>query len=261
MHSKSPALHTFFARQCGEDMRYSSILAGLDQFKLTAQSFFNGGGQGLNITASFKLEAFTLANRLTKRAYLAGAVNTLKQEENGFLGDNTDGVGLVRDLKEQFGMTIAGQHILILGAGGAVRGVLHPLLAERPGRVAIANNAPAKAHALQRLVADIAPVDIGHRSDFAGQRFDLVINASTPSLHGRPTPLPAGIFAAGALAYDMSYGLRSTSFMNAALAGGAARVADGFGMLASQAAESFLLWRGVLPDIEPVMNELRPNWQ
>lgn len=260
-HSKSPALHACFARQCGEDLRYGAILGGLDQFNRCAQSFFDDGGQGLNITAPFKLEAFTLADQLTERARLAGAVNTLKREGQGLLGDNTDGAGLVRDLREQFGLALAGRRILIVGAGGATRGVLHPLLAEHPARIAIANKTLAKARALQLLVVDIAPIDVGHWSDFSGQPFDLVINASSASVHGGVTPLPAGLFAAGALAYDMSYGLASTPFMNAALARGAARVGDGFGMLACQAAESFLLWRGVLPDIVPVMNELRANWR
>ena len=151
---------------------------------------------------------------------------------------------------------------VVVVAAAAVFDAQHRvLLAERPACVAIANNTLAKARALQLLVADIASIDVGYWSDFAGQPFDLVINASSASIHGGATPLPAGLFAAGALAYDMSYGMVRTPFMNAALAQGAARAGDGFGMLAGQAAESFLLWRGVLPDIVPVMNELRANWQ
>lgn len=257
-HSKSPDLHAAFARQCAQDMCYGAILGPLDQFAQTVTAFRESGGKGMNVTLPFKVEAFNLADRLTDRARLAQAVNTLKFDSDGILGDNTDGVGLVRDIKEHLGVALQGKRILILGAGGAARGVLRPLLDEAPGRLAIANNTPAKAAALKAQVADHYEVDAGEFTDFYGEQFDIVINATSASLNGDVVPLGARSFAAGAIAYDMAYGMGYSPFMVAALQNGAARVADGFGMLAGQAAESFHLWRGVRPDIVSVINMLRP---
>jgi shikimate dehydrogenase len=260
-HSKSPDLHIAFARQCSQDMLYEAILGPLDRFAACVTAFRESGGKGMNVTQPFKLEAFAIADDLTERAQLAGAVNTLKFEDDRISGDNTDGVGLVRDLRENLGVALHGKRILILGAGGAARGVLRPLLNQQPARLAIANNTASKALALKALVADCANVGAGGLSDFQGERFDVVINATSASLGGATAPLPLDCFADSALAYDMSYGMADTPFMTAALRNGASSVADGFGMLAGQAAESFHLWRGVRPDIVPVIAAIRASWK
>ena len=259
-HSKSPWIHAAFARQTGQALDYHALLAPLDGFAETVAAFRAGGGHGLNVTVPFKLEAFALAERLTPRAQAAGAVNTLVFGADGLLGDNTDGAGLVRDLVVNLGCPLAGRRILLLGAGGATRGALLPLLEGRPASLVIANRTAARAEA---LAAEFAP----HAADaslegcgfaaLAGRRFDLVINATAASLSGELPPLPPGLYADDALAYDMMYGRGHTPFMGAALADGAARVADGLGMLVEQAAESFALWRGVRPDGAPVLAELR----
>lgn len=260
-HSKSPDLHAAFAQQCGQDMHYGAIFGPLDRFRDCVMTFRDSGGKGMNVTSPFKLEAFALADQLTERARLAQAVNTLKFEGDRIVGDNTDGVGLVLDIRDHLGVPLEGRRILILGAGGAARGVLHPILDEHPARLAIANNTIARALALKDLAAERGQLEVGGLPDFAGEQFDLVINATSASLNGDGVSMPAGVFAAGALAYDMTYGMGNTPFMNAALQNGAARAADGFGMLAGQAAESFRLWRGMLPDIAPVIGKLRAAWQ
>lgn len=260
-HSKSPALHTAFARQCRQDLLYEAIFGPLDGFARCVMDFRASGGKGMNVTLPFKLEAFAIATDLTERARLAQAVNTLQFDGDRILGDNTDGVGLVLDLKENLGITLEGKRILMLGAGGAARGVLRPLLDERPSRLAIANNTQAKALALKEQVADCADVAAGGFADFQREQFDIVINATSASLSGAAVPLPPEIFAAGALAYDMAYDTTNTPFMDFALSHGAARVADGFGMLAGQAAESFYLWRGIRPHIVPVIAEIRASWK
>ena len=259
-HSKSPWIHAAFARQTGQALRYEALLAPLDGFARTVAEFRAHGGRGLNVTVPFKLEAFALAERHTARAELAGAVNTLAFGSDGILGDNTDGAGLVRDLTAKLGCTLAGRRVLLLGAGGATRGALLPLLDTQPARLVIANRSVDKAEALAELFRPRA----GHTrlegcgfAALAGQRFELVINATAASLAGALPPLPPGLYADDALAYDMMYGREHTPFMRAALADGAARVADGLGMLVEQAAESFALWRGVRPDGAPVLAELR----
>lgn len=260
-HSKSPDLHAAFARQCAQDIVYGAILGPLDGFADCVRAFRSSGGRGMNVTLPFKLEAFAIADEVTERARLAEAVNTLMFIGDRILGDNTDGVGLVRDLKENLGITLKGKRILILGAGGAVRGVLRPLLDEGPVRLAIANNTQSKALDLKQQVAAWADIGAGGFGDFAGERFDVVINATSASLSGMSIPLPNGTFAEGAMAYDMAYASGNTPFMDFALRHGAARVADGFGMLAGQAAESFHLWRGVRPDIVPVIAGIRAAWR
>jgi shikimate dehydrogenase len=257
-HSKSPALHAAFARQCRQDIDYGAILGPLERFRDVVLAFRDQGGKGLNVTAPFKREAFALADQLTDRARLAQAVNTLKFDAGHIIGDNTDGVGLVHDIRDHLGIPLAGRRILLLGAGGAASGVLHPLLDERPARLAIANKTVANALALKEQVADRMQVEIGALADFAAGRFDVVINATSAALNGEGVSLPAAVFADGALAYDMSYAAGNTPFMDAALDSGATRVVDGFGMLAGQAAESFLFWRGMLPAIAPVIALLRP---
>ena len=259
-HSKSPWIHAAFARQTGQALVYEALLAPLDDFAGTVARFGAEGGRGLNVTVPFKLEAFALADRRTPRAEAAGAVNTLAFAADGILGDNTDGAGLVRDLAANLGCPPGGRRILLLGAGGATRGALLPLLDSRPARLTIANRTVAKAEALSTLFAARAGdcvLDACGFDALAGRRFDLVINATAASLADELPPLPPGLYAEGALAYDMMYARAPTRFMRAALADGAARVADGLGMLVEQAAESFTLWRGVRPDSAPVLAELR----
>ena len=259
-HSKSPQIHAAFARQTGQALSYEALLAPVDGFAQTVAGFRAHGGQGLNVTVPFKLEAFALAEHHTARAQAAGAVNTLAFGADGVLGDNTDGAGLVRDLTANLNFALAGCRILLLGAGGATRGVLLPLLDSRPARLTIANRTVAKADALAALFAARAgdtALDACGFDALAGRRFDLVINATAASLADELPPLPPGLYAEGALAYDMMYARAPTRFMRAALADGAARVADGLGMLVEQAAESFTLWRGVRPDSAPVLAELR----
>ena len=259
-HSKSPQIHAAFARQTGQELVYEAVLAPADGFIQTVADFRARGGLGLNVTVPFKLEAFALAEHHTARAQAAGAVNTLAFGADGILGDNTDGAGLVRDLTSNLNLELADRRILLLGAGGATRGTLLPLLDSRPARLTIANRTVAKADALAALFAARAgdtALDACGFDALAGRRFDLVINATAASLADELPPLPPGLYAEGALAYDMMYARAPTRFMRAALADGAARVADGLGMLVEQAAESFTLWRGVRPDSAPVLAALR----
>lgn len=256
-HSKSPAIHAAFAAATGQDLTYSTRLAPLDDFAGAVAAFVAAGGKGANVTVPFKEEAFRLADRLSERAARAGAVNTLAFADGAIFGDNTDGAGLICDIVGNLGVDLAGKRILLLGAGGASRGVIAPLLACAPARLAIANRTAAKAAALAQAFADLATVDSGNFADFEGKSFDLVINATAASLAGEGLPLPAGIFAAGALAYDMMYGKGETPFLKQAREQGAARCADGLGMLVEQAAEAFLVWRGVRPQTAEVLAELR----
>jgi shikimate dehydrogenase len=251
-HSKSPRIHALFAAQTGQNMRYEALLAPLGGFVATVHKFIAGGGRGANVTVPFKEEAFRLATRLSERARAAGAVNTLTFAGTEILGDNTDGAGLVRDLKRNLGVDIAGKRVLLLGAGGAARGVVLPLLAEQPGQLVIANRTAEKALAL----ASAFPTCTGCGLDALDRHvFDLVINATSAGLTGGVPPRLTFTFAPGAFAYDMVYG-RETDFLRQALAVGAV-VADGLGMLVEQAAEAFLVWRGVLPETTPVLTELR----
>jgi shikimate dehydrogenase len=256
-HSKSPLIHAEFARQTGEDISYTAILAPLDGFADTLREFRKAGGKGLNVTVPFKQEAWRLANSLSERATLAQAVNTLKFDDSGIYGDNTDGAGLVRDIVHNLGLRLESRRILLMGAGGAARGVLLPLLEQRPALLAIANRTPDKALALQAQFASYGKVAGGDYAALAGEAFDVVINATSSSLQGELPPLPPKVFAPGALAYDMMYGKGLTPFLAFARDQGAVRLADGLGMLVEQAAESFFLWRGVRPDTAPVIAALK----
>jgi len=251
-HSKSPLIHAAFARQTGQDLTYEAILAPLDGFAESVTAFVAAGGRGANVTVPFKEEAFRLAGRLTPRARRAGAVNTLALDADGILGDNTDGAGLVADLTRNLHRTLAGRRILLLGAGGAARGVIEPLLEAQPAALVIANRTVGRAQELAELF------DRGIRAcgfDALDTAFDLVINATAASLAGEMPPLSPRIFTPETLAYDMMYG-RDTPFLAFARAQGAA-TADGLGMLVEQAAEAFHLWRGVRPDTAPVIASLR----
>ena len=259
-HSKSPAIHAAFAQQTGEDLRYEARLAAVDGFFAAISDFVAEGGRGANVTVPFKEEAYRRCDRLSDRAARAGAVNTLQFIDGGVHGDNTDGAGLVRDICVNLGRSPAGQRILLLGAGGASRGVIAPLLAEKPVALVIANRSPDKAQQLAAAFADLAAGAVlsgGAFAQLAGQQFDIVINATSASLSGDSLPLPAGIFAPGSLAYDMMYGKGETPFLALARAQGAAHCADGLGMLVEQAAEAFTVWRGKRPETAGVLASLR----
>lgn len=261
-HSKSPLIHAEFARQTGQDMSYGRLLAPLDKFIETVNEFRAQDGKGLNVTVPFKEQAFHYSSRLTKRALDAEAVNTLKFDGETVYGDNTDGVGLVRDLTHNWHRQLAGKRILLMGAGGAARGVMLPLLQESPEYFVLANRNVGKAEALAAKYIEAGTPGITGRGLTATpyeqlkEPFDIVINATSASLKGELPPLPDGLFNPGALAYDLMYGAE-TPFMAWARAHGAETVADGLGMLVEQAAESFHLWRGVRPETAPVIQKLR----
>lgn len=256
-HSKSPAIHAAFAAACGQNLIYQARLAAVDGFFAAISQFVAEGGKGANVTVPFKEEAFRLANRLSERAARAGAVNTLVFTAGEIFGDNTDGAGLVRDITANLGFSLAGKRLLLLGAGGAARGVIAPLLAAGPTSLFIANRSAEKALALAAAFADMAAIGAGSFAQTADKSFDLVVNATSASLSGQALPLPDQLFAPGSLAYDMMYGKGETPFLAQARAQGATYQADGLGMLAEQAAEAFLVWRGVRPATAVVLAELR----
>ena len=256
-HSKSPDIHGAFAEQTGESIAYEKTLVSVDEFARSADEFFENGGCGLNVTVPFKLDAFNYADKLTERAQTAGAVNTLKRLQDGsILGDNTDGAGMVADILRQ-GWPIAGKRVLILGAGGAVRGVLQPLLAEQPEQVVIANRTLSKALTLVKEFRTMGRVAACGFDDLVDQRFDLVINGTSASLGGELPPLPGTLLQPGAACYDMMYGAKPTVFLEWATAHGCDNCADGLGMLVGQAAESFYLWRQIRPTTETVIDAIR----
>ena len=236
------------------------MLAPLDGFADTVRGFRDAGGRGANVTLPFKLEACALATRLTERARVAGAVNTLTFNGDIIVGDNTDGVGLVRDLLHHLNCPLAGRHVLLLGAGGAARGVVLPLLHPRPTVLTVANRNIERACELREVFARHAgqtALTAGGFDGLKGWEFDVVINATSASLENASLPLPDSIFAPDAFAYDMMYGAGDTPFLAWARAAGVTRLADGLGMLIEQAAESFTLWRGVRPDSGAVLSRLR----
>ena len=268
-HSKSPAIHQRFAEQSKQAIHYGRLQPAIGEFAKVAKSFFAAGGKGMNVTVPFKLDAQVLADVLTPRAKLAGAVNTLWIKEGKIYGDNTDGAGLVRDLVAQ-GIQIRGARILLLGAGGAARGVMGPLLEQEPTQLIVANRSSAKADELVGLFHDFANnhhvqleshtlLDLEDHTK-TPLAFDLVINATAAGLSDQ-SPLTAKavshVFVPSSFAYDMVYG-KTTAFMQQALHRGA-RVSDGLGMLVEQAADAFLIWRGADASIDPrsVLSELR----
>jgi shikimate dehydrogenase len=266
-HSKSPRIHALFAAATGQHLSYEALLAPKDDFAGSVERFILRGGKGANVTVPFKEEAFQLATHLTPRAQAAGAVNTLTFNDDAILGDNTDGAGLVRDLKANQGCDPAGRRILLIGAGGAARGVILPLLLENPAELLIANRTEEKAARLALeftrefatpagCAVAVKPESIGFDA-LVGHQFDLVINATSAGLNDATLPLPASIFAPHCVAYDMLYG-RETPFMRQARAAHPSiRVVDGLGMLIEQAAEAFCVWRGVRPHTATVFHELR----
>lgn len=257
-HSKSPFIHARFAEQTQQRLRYDAILVEPDGFAAAVAAFHAAGGRGLNVTVPFKQDAWTLAEQRTPRAERAGAVNTLWWDEAGALhGDTTDGVGLVRDLCINHGLALADRRILLLGAGGAARGVVEPLLESAPRQLVIANRTAAKAVELARSFAGFGALSGCGFEDLGGAAFDLVVNATAAGLNDAVPPIPATVFAPGAHAYDMMYAAQPTAFVRWSRAHGAVWASDGLGMLVEQAAESFWIWRGIRPPTGPVITELR----
>ena len=258
-HSRSPDIHAAFAAQTGEALEYAKVQVEPGAFVDCARSFFAEGGKGLNITLPFKTEAFDFADTLTERAQRAGAVNTLaKQSDGSVLGDNTDGIGLVRDILNNLGWQIADKRILILGAGGAVRGVLEPLLSQAPASLVIANRTVEKAEKLAEDFSDLGQIRGNGFAELAEfSPFDIVINATSASLAGELPPLPEAVVSKHSCAYDMMYGAEPTIFLNWMAQQGLDHLADGLGMLVEQAAESFYLWRGVRPKTQTLIASLR----
>ena len=260
-HSKSPIIHARFAEQTGERIEYRRLLAPVDGFDETVRAFVAADGRGLNVTVPFKLEAYALADRLSPRAAAAGAVNTLRFDRDGIYGENTDGVGLVADIETNLQVSLSGASILLLGAGGAARGAVLPMLERGPRRLTIVNRTAEKAEALVEQFAEAAreagcALTGGAPAAAEPMPYDVIVNATAGSLTAEVPECDSRAFGAGTLAYDMMYGAQPTVFMRHAQALGA-RISDGLGMLVEQAAESFWVWRGVRPASAPVLAELR----
>jgi shikimate dehydrogenase len=266
-HSKSPEIHNKFAKQTQQKMVYDAIHVDLGGFKQAVRNFQANDGKGLNITVPFKLEAYNLVDKLSPRAQRAGAVNTIIFENNGnLLGDNTDGEGLVADLTQHLKWIIKDKKVLILGAGGASRGVLEPILQQQPELVFIANRTASKAKDLADEFSSLGNIQGGgyHSLDSsAGSStnnvFDIIINATSASLHGEIPAIPDSIVHSESQCYDMMYAAKPTAFMDWAINLGLVNVSDGLGMLVGQAAESFYLWRGIRPEVKPVIDLIRQN--
>lgn len=260
-HSKSPSIHTLFAQQTQQSILYTAIQVDIGGFSQAVGNFVAAGGKGLNITVPFKEEAWALVKNRSERAERAGAVNTIKIEKDQLYGDNTDGVGLVNDLTVNNGIDLHEKSILVMGAGGAARGVLIPLLKQNPSSLFIANRTPDKAKDLAQDFSDAGRVDGGGYDALEDKNFDIVINATAASLQGELPPLPDSLLNQHASCYDMMYSAKPTPFMIWAKEHGAEKVLDGLGMLVEQAAESFFLWRGVKPETKVVIDTLRQQLQ
>ena len=262
-HSKSPQIHRAFASQTGQNIAYDAILVDPGGLEQAVGNFAAHGGKGLNITVPFKQDAWKLVDQRNQRASLSGAVNTIVINKDLTLtGDNTDGVGLVRDLMQNHGVTLKDRNILLLGAGGAARGVMEPLLNETPASVLIANRTPDRAHELAKAFSRLGNVSGCAFTTLHTQRqtphtFDIIINATSASLQGEVPNIPASILNKECFCYDMMYGAQPTAFLMWAAEQGAIRCVDGLGMLVEQAAESFYLWRGVRPETQEVVKTIR----
>lgn len=258
-HSKSPLIHAEFARQTLQKLSYEAIQVDLGGLEQAVGNFQGSGGKGLNITVPFKTDAWELADNLSIEAQRAGAVNTILFKEDGSrYGHNTDGIGMLRDITQNHGGKITGQKILILGAGGAVRGILQPLLEQNPQSITLANRTPDRAQSLAEAFSDHGvQLHGGGFADIEASPYDLIINGTSASLQGELPPLPEQIINQHSWCYDMMYGKEPTIFLQWAAQLGAQHCMDGLGMLVEQAAESFLLWRGVRPETAPIMAKLR----
>jgi shikimate dehydrogenase len=257
-HSLSPFIHGMFARETGQAMSYRLYDVSPGEFATFVAGFFDRGGRGLNVTVPHKMVAVEAANELTARAAHAAAVNTLALRDDGtILGDNTDGVGLVRDLCDNLGLVVTNRRVLVIGAGGATRGVLAPLLGLSPTIVVIANRTPDRAAALAAAFSDLGATQGVGFEDVGSEPFDLIINATSASLSGDMPPVPAGVVGRATVCYDLAYGRTATAFVDWANAQGCAQALQGWGMLVEQAAEAFRLWRGVRPATGTVLMALK----
>jgi shikimate dehydrogenase len=256
-HSKSPLIHNGFARSLGHDVEYSLIEAPLTGFAQAAVAWRDGGAKGCNITTPFKLDAFALATQRLPRAELAGAANCLKFEPDGrILAEMFDGIGLANDIDRNLGLSMRGKRVLMLGAGGTVRGCLQPFLECQPAALVVANRTAAKAQVLAQQFAPFGPVAGCGYDDLGGERFDIVLNATSASLRGELPAVPDTVFVGAALAYELTYGKGLTPFLRQAQEAGVARLADGVGMLVEQAAEAWVWWRGVRPETRAAIDRL-----
>jgi shikimate dehydrogenase len=261
-HSRSPRIHASFAAQLGISLRYEAVQIPAHALPQALAEFRALGGKGMNVTIPHKQAAYALAEVHSPQAAAAGATNTLTLDRQGrFRADNTDGIGLLRDLEKNLGICLAQRHILLLGAGGAARGVVGPLLAAHPAGLTIVNKTPARALELKALFAAAGPVTACGYPDLPGRAFDLLINATSASLQGEMLPLEAGLLRPGACCYDMMYAEEPTPFRRWGMAHGAAQAVDGLGMLVEQAAGAFLIWHGIMPDTAPVLAALRAGWR
>jgi shikimate dehydrogenase len=260
-HSWSPFIHGLFAKQTGQALVYTRMEVAPADFHEEIEHFFASGGKGLNITVPHKQPACLVARYRTPRAEIAGAVNTLAMQDSGLLGDNTDGAGLVTDLSRNLGFAIENTRILILGAGGAARGVLGPLLGASPEYVEIANRNTARGVELAEEFSTLGEVHACGFDTITPKPFDLVLNATSASLQETVPPIPPAVITPATLCYDMAYGKGDTAFTQWAKTAGAGRAETGWGMLVEQAAESFLLWRGIKPDTVPVLAAVKGEKQ
>ncbi|MFM0618274.1 shikimate dehydrogenase [Paraburkholderia nemoris] len=259
-HTKSPLIHGLFAQETQQDMSYTAIEGPVepqDAFVRTVHAFVAAGGKGMNVTAPFKLKAFAIADERSERAALAGAANALSFKDGRIVAENFDGVGLVRDIEVNLSLPMAGKRVLVLGAGGAVRGALLPFIAARPAELVIANRDIAKVKALVEQVASSGLLVTCGYGDLEGMgQFDLVVNATSASLTGELPPVPPSVFGPTGVAYELAYGKRLTPFLRLARNAGVLGIADGVGMLVEQAAEAFAWWRGVRPQTRAVIDRL-----
>lgn len=257
-HSKSPMIHSQFAEQTDEAVDYDRRLVEVGEFEKAIRAMQEEGISGVNVTVPFKEDAFRVAGELSERASKAGAVNTLEFRKDGSIfGDNTDGAGMVCDIVENHAQPLQGKRVLILGAGGAVRGVLKPIIDQKPASLTIANRTVSKAEQLRDLFSGEFDIDVHDFVSLAGLQFDVIINGTSLGLQGEVAPVPDGVVSEGALAYDMMYGPGSLPFQEWAKRQGAGAALDGLGMLVEQAAESFYIWRGVRPETAPVIESIR----
>lgn len=257
-HSKSPFIHQQFAKQTGQQIRYEAEEVRPENFDAAVDVFFKEGGKGLNCTVPLKELAYEKVDQLTERAKFSGAVNTIKRQDDGsLLGDNTDGIGLLTDLRVNLGVDIEGKRVLVLGAGGASRGIIGPLLKEKPLAFYLANRTVAKAKAMEELFAPIGVIQACSYESLHGHQFDIVLNATSASLTGQLPPLADQLLAEGALCYDLAYSQEPTAFMLWAQQQKARLIKDGLGMLVEQAAHAFYLWRGVMPNSQTVLARLK----
>lgn len=254
-HSLSPTIHTLFAQQTGVDIEYTKELAPIDAFTQSVSAFVEQGGTGFNITVPFKVDAFKLATQHTLNAQIAGAVNTIKVDSNTLIGENTDGTGLLNDLNKNLNIDLQNKTVLILGAGGATRGILLPLLAQQPKRIMIANRTASKAIELANDFSEYGRTCGFGLEKIKPEAIDVIINATSASLNGKMLDIPAGV-ANAAICYDLMYG-KTTAFMNWAQANNASKVVDGLGMLVEQAAAAFEFWTGKQPDTQTIIKSLR----